>query len=70
VAPRAVLGVLETRNILLVEGIDYRGITSIQSRLFFIMNFSARFSWFYGPPTCHVITDATYNIAASYARTP
>lgn len=66
----ASLDVLETRNLLLVQGLDYTGITSVKSRLFFIMNFSAVFTWFYGSALCHVITAATYNVAATYASFP
>jgi hypothetical protein len=59
---RAGLNVLETRNFLLIEGIGYRGITSIKSLLFCIMNLYTGF-----PPIFHVIAAAKYNIAPSFA---
>jgi hypothetical protein len=58
---RAGLDVLEKRNFLLIEGIGYRGITSIKLLLFRTMNLYTAFT-----PILHVIATAKYNIAPSF----
>lgn len=46
----------------------YRGYFR-RSLIFCVTNLSASFSWFYGPPTCHVITAATCKMATFCANT-